>query len=203
MKILFESVYGKKVEKSFDTLVEAKEFVLKNKKAIKEAQVMEGPLGSGGWSPKKAFHNFKKGHERLGNLRDIDKTKDSFGNNISDYIATVANRVGREIDMPYFGCGRDEHGYYIVCLVKGYKKFDDDEYADKKRRVSLESNKYKTKIYMPKLTRYIEEHNSLPSLNQMKEYMKKLVEKRYENNLNIQKKKNPSSLTAKDDVDNF
>ena len=41
MKILFESISGKKVEKSFKTLNEAKSFVLKNKKAIKEAQIME------------------------------------------------------------------------------------------------------------------------------------------------------------------
>lgn len=41
MKILFESVSGKKVEKSFDTLVEAKEFVLKNKKAIKESRIID------------------------------------------------------------------------------------------------------------------------------------------------------------------
>ena len=65
MKILFESKSGKKVEKTFNTLTEAKTFVLKNKKAIKEAQIMEGPLGSGGWSPKKAYNNFKKGREKL------------------------------------------------------------------------------------------------------------------------------------------
>lgn len=41
MKILFESKSGKKVEKTFNTLTEAKTFVLKNKKAIKEAQIMD------------------------------------------------------------------------------------------------------------------------------------------------------------------
>jgi len=41
MKILFESKSGKKVEKTFDTLTEAKTFVLKNKEAIKEAKIME------------------------------------------------------------------------------------------------------------------------------------------------------------------
>ena len=61
MKILFESVNGKKGTKEFKTLSEAKSFVIKNKNVIKEAQIMEGPLGSGGWTPKKAFGQFKKG----------------------------------------------------------------------------------------------------------------------------------------------
>lgn len=41
MKILFESKSGKKVEKTFNTLTEAKKFVLKNKKVIKEAQIID------------------------------------------------------------------------------------------------------------------------------------------------------------------
>lgn len=46
MKILFEAVNGKKGTKEFKSLKECKCFVLKNKKVIKEAQIMEGPLGS-------------------------------------------------------------------------------------------------------------------------------------------------------------
>lgn len=56
---------------------------------------------------------------------------------------------------------------------------------------------------MPKLTKYIETHGSLPSINQVREYMRKLIEKRYEQNLEKQKKKNPNSLTAKTDVQDF
>lgn len=69
--------------------------------------------------------------------------------------------------------------------------------------VSPYSEKYKNKIYMPKLTKYIEKHESLPSNNQVYNYMKALIEKRYENNLNALKKKQPTSLTAKNDVENF
>lgn len=204
MKILFESKSGKKVEKTFNTLTEAKTFVLKNKKAIKEAQIMEGPLGSGGWTPKKAYHNFKKGHERFNNLQKMDKTKDSFGQNIFNYLTVIAGNVGKDMEMSNtFGVGRDEKGYYIFSDDYAYREFKDDEYENQERVVSPYSKKYKNKIYMPKLTKYIENHESLPSNNQIYNYMKALIEKRYENNLNALKKKQPTSLTSKNDVEDF
>lgn len=210
MKILFESKAGKKVEKTFNTLTEAKTFVLKNKKVIKEAQIMEGPLGSGGWTPKKAYNNFKKGYERFNNLQKMDKTKDSFGQNIFDYLTAIVGNVGKDMKMTnIFGVGRDEKGYYIFADDyifsdgNAFRKFKDDEYENQERVVSPYSEKYKNKIYMPKLTKYIENHESLPSHNQVYNYMKALIEKRYENNLNALKKKQPTSLTAKNDVENF
>lgn len=204
MKILFESKSGKKVEKTFNTLTEAKTFVLKNKKAIKEAKIMEGPLGSGGWTPKKAYNNFKKGYERFNNLQKMDKTKDSFGQNIFNYLTAIVGNVGKDMEMTNtFGIGRDEKGYYIFADDYAYREFKDDEYENKERVVSPYSEKYKNKIYMPKLTKYIEKHESLPSNNQVYNYMKALIEKRYENNLNALKKKQPTSLTAKNDVENF
>lgn len=45
MKILFETYSGKKVIKNFKSLNETKAFVQRNKAFIKEAQIMEGPLG--------------------------------------------------------------------------------------------------------------------------------------------------------------
>lgn len=90
-------------------MTEAKTFVLKNKKAIKEAQIMEGPLGSGGWTPKKAYNNFKKGYERFNNLQKMDKTKDSFGQNIFNYLTAIVGNVGKDMEMTNtFGIGRDK-----------------------------------------------------------------------------------------------
>ena len=203
MKILFESVNGKKGTKEFKTLSEAKSFVIKNKNVIKEAQIMEGPLGSGGWTPKKAWNQFKKGHEKMANMRNTDKTKDSYDNNIFDYLVHIASDAGKDFGLNYFGAGRDKHGYYISSITPAFKKFEDEDNADRVRQVNSESEKYGRKIYMPKLTKYIETHDSLPSIKQVREYMRKLIEKRYEQNLNKQKKKNPNSLTAKNDVENF
>ena len=151
MKILFESKAGKKVEKTFNTLTEAKTFVLKNKKVIKEAQIMEGPLGSGGWTPKKAYHNFKKGYERFNNLQKMDKTKDSFGQNIFNYLTAIVGNVGKDMEMTNtFGIGRDEKGYYIFADDYAYREFKDDEYENKERVVSPYSEKYKNFIaYIP------------------------------------------------------
>lgn len=264
MKLLFETVNGKKVLKEFKNGTLAKNFIVKNKdklfkaqimedgyegavdyekyrnylpgdaKNIKDiimkqayrfqgnmfvhfkflanevekyilsqtkGQIMEGPLGSGGWTPKKAYHNFKKGHERLKNLQAMDKTKDSFGNHIHNYLADIASEAGKSIGMKNsFGVGRNEKGYYIGCFTNGYKTFNDEDQA---RQVKFTSEKYDNLIYMPKLTKYIENHESLPSRNQIFDYMKALIEKRYENNLNKMKNKKPINHMSKTDVEDF
>ena len=204
MKLLFETVNGKKVLKEFENGTLAKNFIIKNKDKLSKAQIMEGPLGSGGWTAKKAYNNFKKGRKRLGNLQKMDKTKDSFGQNIFDYLTVIAGNVGKDMEMTnVFGVGRDEKGYYIFSDGYAFRKFKDDEYESEERLVSPYSEKYKNKIYMPKLTKYIENHKSLPSNNQIYNYMKALIEKRYDNNLIALKKKQPTSLTSKNDVEDF
>lgn len=72
MKILFETYSGKKVNKKFETAKDAKEYLLRNKSFIKEARIMEGPLGSGGWTPKKAIGQFVKGRKKLNDKMDMD-----------------------------------------------------------------------------------------------------------------------------------
>lgn len=204
MKILFEAVNGKKGTKEFKSLKECKCFVLKNKKVIKEAQIVEGPLGSGGWAPKKAIGQFVKGRKKLNDKIDTDKVKDSYENNIFDYLVKIASDAGKDVGIKNnFGAGRDKHGYYIGSLMAGFKKFKDEDNNGRTRYVNAESEKYGRKIYMPKLTKYIEIHGSLPSINQVREYMRKLIEKRYEQNLEKQRNKNPNSLTSKNDVEDF
>lgn len=124
MKILFETYGGKKVNKNFETAKDAKEYLLRNKSFIKEAQIMEGPLGSGGWTPKKAYNQFVKGRKKLNDKIDMDKVKDSYENNIFDYLINIASKAGEDVGMKNnFGAGRDKHGYYIGALTNGYKKF--------------------------------------------------------------------------------
>ena len=165
---------------------------------------MKKYLGSGKWSFKKLLHNFKKGRERFNNLQKMDKIKDSFGQNIFNYLTVIAGNVGKDMEMTNtFGVGRDEKGYYIFSDGNAFRKFKDDEYENQERWVSPYSKKYKNKIYMPKLTKYIENHESLPSNNQVYNYMKALIEKRYDNNLTALKKKQPTSLTSKTDVEDF
>ena len=142
MKILFETVSGNKVLKEFKSGTLAKNFIEKNKDKLSKAQIMEGPLGSGGWTPKKAYKNFKKGHERLNNLQKMDKTKDSFGQNIFKYLTVIAGNVGKDMKMTNtFGVGRDEKGYYIFSDGNAFRKFKDDEYENEVRWVSPYSKK--------------------------------------------------------------
>ena len=165
---------------------------------------MKKYLGSGKWSFKKLLHNFKKGRERFNNRQKMDKIKDSFGQNIFNYLTVIAGNVGKDMEMTNtFGVGRDEKGYYIFSDGNTFRKFKDDEYENQERWVSPYSKKYRNKIYMPKLTKYIENHESLPSNNQVYNYMKALIEKRYDNNLTALKKKQPTSLTSKTDVEDF
>lgn len=81
MKILFETYSGKKINKIFETVKDAKEYLLRNKAFIKEAQIMERPLGSGGWTPKKAIGQFVKGRKKLNDKIDIE---DEFYDKLGD-----------------------------------------------------------------------------------------------------------------------
>ena len=183
MKILFESINGKKGTKEFTSLNEVKSFVMKNKNVIKEAQIMEGPLGSGEWTPKKAWNKFKKGLEKMSNMRKTDKMRDSFDNSIFYCLGYIASDIGKDIGLKGLGVGIDKHGYYISSIMPVFKNFEDEDNTNVTKIVNSESEKYSREIYMPKLTKYIETHKSLPSCKQVREYMRKLIEKRYEQNI--------------------
>lgn len=204
MKILFEAVNGKKGFKEFKSLKECKCFVLKNKKVIKEAQIMEGPLGSGGWTPKKAYNQFKKGHEKVSNINQIEKIKDSYNKRIQTYLIHLVAEIAEEIGGVHydFGIGYNKHGYYIFATNPAYIGMKDEE-SDYIRNVNALSDKYNKKIYMPKLTKYIETHKSLPSEKQLKSYLTSLINNRYKQNLEKQKNINPERHISKTDVEDF
>ena len=161
MKILFESKSGKKVEKTFNTLTEAKTFVLKNKKAIKEAQIMEGPLGSGGWTPKKAYNNFKKGREKYKSFDAEMNVKDSFNNRIIDYISSILKEIAKkEGDSNRYVCGYNKHGLFIDSGWYDAHAIRDMNDPDEgsSRAVSFDSEKYEGKVYLSKLTQYVNKY---------------------------------------------
>lgn len=60
------------------------------------------------------------------------------------------------------------------------------------------------KMYLPKLTNYMKKHNGqLPSKNQIYNYFKDVIEKRYKVNLKKQLQKKPISHLSKNDVEDF
>ena len=205
MKILFEAVNGKKGTKEFKTLSEVKSFVIKNKNVIKEAQIMEGPLGSGGWTPKKAWNQFKKGMDKKANYKKIDSVKDSFGKEVNDYIHNILHDITKkDNNFNAYGLGIDKHGYYIggINLGSDYitRNMDDDGLN---RLVNFKSDKYDRKVYMPKLTKYIEKHHSLPSEKQLRAYIENLIDSRYKQNYEKDRKRNPERHMSRTDVENF
>lgn len=93
MKILFEAVNGKKGTKEFKSLKECKCFVLKNKKVIKEAQIMEGPLGSKNsvlLHPGKALKNAGKSIKNYMNNRSLaNNPKDASNRSRLDVLDSI------------------------------------------------------------------------------------------------------------------
>ena len=71
------------------------------------------------------------------------------------------------------------------------------------RVVDFDSEKYQNKIYMPKLTKYLEKHHSLPSEKQLRSYIEGLIDTRYKQNLDKDRKKNPKRHLSRTDVENF
>lgn len=206
MKILFEAVNGKKGTKEFKSLSEAKSFVIKNKNVIKEARIMEGPLGSGGWTPKKAFGQFKKGMDKKSEYRkNINGVKDSFDKQVEDYILNILYDIAKkDNNFNAYSLGVDKHGYYIGGIKFGSdystRKMDDNGLD---RRVNFKSDKYDYKVYMPKLTKYIEKHHSLPSEKQLRAYIENLIDTRYKQNFDKDRKRNPERHMPRTDVENF
>ncbi len=211
MKILFESKSGKQVLKQFKTISEAKSFVIKNKEVIKNAQIMEGPLGSGSLNPIKGLKQLKKGMDKKANYKKIDGVKDSFNKDVRMYILDILNDIGnKDNNFNLYGCGLDKHGWYIVggnvangsMIADGpnIRRMDDDGMG---RTVEFDSEKYKNKIYMPKLTKYLEKHHSLPSEKQLRTYIEGLVDTRYKQNFEKDRKKNPERHLSRTDVENF
>lgn len=56
---------------------------------------------------------------------------------------------------------------------------------------------------MPKLTKYLEKHHSLPSEKQLRSYIEGLIDTRYKQNLDKDRKKNPKRHLSRTDVENF
>lgn len=207
MKILFETVNNKKVLKEFKNATLAKNFIVKNKDKLSKAQIMEGPLGSGGWTPKKAYHNFKKGHEKFKEIENINSVKDSFNKNILHYVSDILKDIGKKESMANeYYCGYNKHGLFILGGlftddINSVPMKDDDDYDY--RNVIFNSEKYNQKVYLPKLTQYIKEHKSLPSEKQLRKYLEDVISKRYENNLKKQKLKKPERYMSRTDVQDF
>lgn len=206
MKLLFETVSGKKVLKEFENGSLAKNFIVKNKDKLSKATIMEGPLGSGGWTPKKAYNNFKKGRENKKELRDTIRVKDSFNKDMQDYICDILGTITKKENMANtYGCGFDKHGIYICggwFEIPNTREIDDID-AGVSRRISFDSEKYEEKIYLPKLTQYVKEHKSLPSEKQLRHYLEAMIDKRYSINNAKQRAKKPTRLMSKTDVEDF
>lgn len=174
-------------------------------------QVMEGPLGSGSLNPIKGLKQFKKGLDKKANYKKIDGVKDSFNKDVRMYILDILNDIGNK-DKNYnlYGCGLDKHGWYIVganvangsMMADGpnFRRMDDNGAS---RVVDFDSEKYKNKIYMPKLTKYLEKHHSLPSEKQLRNYIEGLIDTRYKQNFDRDRKKNPERHLSRTDVENF
>lgn len=205
MKILFETVNGKEVLKEFENGTLAKNFIVKNKDKLSKAKIMEGPLGSGGWTPKKAYHNFKKGHEKYKSFDSEMNVQDSFNNRIIDYISSILKEISKkEGGINRYVCGYNKHGLFIDTFFEGPALRDmNDPDEGSSRAVSFDSEKYKSKVYLPKLTQYVKEHKSLPSEKQLRKYLEDVISKRYENNLKKQKLKKPERFMSKTDVEDF
>lgn len=207
MKLLFETVSGKKVLKEFENGTLAKKFIMKNKDKLSKAQIMEGPLGSGGWTPKKVLHNFKKGREKYNEIENLNSVKDSFNKNILNYISDILKDIAKKESMANeYYCGYNKHGLFILGGLftddVNVKDFEDSD-SGKTRSISFNSEKYNQKVYLPKLTQYVKEHKSLPSEKQLRKYLEDVISKRYENNLKKQKLKKPERYMSKTDVEDF
>lgn len=174
-------------------------------------QVMEGPLGSGSLNPIKGLKQFKKGLDKKANYKKIDSVKDSFDKDVRMYILDILNDIGnKEKNYNLYGCGLDKHGWYIVganvangsMMADGpnFRRMDDNGAS---RVVDFDSEKYKNKIYMPKLTKYLEKHHSLPSEKQLRNYIEGLIDTRYKQNFDKDRKKNPERHLSRTDVENF
>lgn len=206
MKLLFETVSGKKVLKEFENGTLAKNFIVKNKDKLSKAQIMEGSLGSGGWTPKKAYHNFKKGHEKYKSFDSEMNVKDSFNNRIIDYISSILKEIAKkEGGINRYICGYNKYGLFIDSGWIEDTPIRDMNDPDEgiSRAVSFDSEKYEGKVYLPKLTQYVKEHKSLPSEKQLRKYLEDVISKRYENNLKKQKLKKPERYMSKTDVEDF
>lgn len=219
MKILFEAVNGKKGFKEFKSLKECKCFVLKNKKVIKEAQIMEGPLGSKDSAllhPVKALKNAGKSIKNYMNNRSLaNNPKDASNRSRLDVLDSILQDLidnEKLYTLKSMKAGYDSKGFYIdinsyrapladVTFDTGteYKKVDGQEV-----KINAISDKYNEKMYLPKLTNYIKKHNGqLPSKNQIYNYFKDVIEKRYKVNLKKQLQKKPISHLSKNDVEDF
>jgi len=206
MKLLFETVSGKKVLKEFENGTLAKNFIMKNKNKLSKAQIMEGPLGSGGWTPKKAYNNFKKGRENKKELSDVIRVRDSFNKDMQDYICEILKDISKkEGVLNTYGCGFNKHGIYICggwFDTPNTRDMNDSD-AGASRMVTFDSDKYEEKIYLPKLTQYVKEHKSLPSEKQLRRYLEIMIDKRYSLNNAKLKAKQPTRHMSKTDVEDF
>lgn len=205
MKILFETYSGRKIQKRFTQLKEAKEYVLRNKAFIKEAKIMEGPLGSKDMAlfhPFKAHNYERKSNEKQTIVSNLLNKKDKFGKSMKDYIIDVAKRECQQYNQ--WDCDVDYDEYYN-CVVL-YIDTSNILYKDKK--ISPKSSKYSNMILMPKLTKYIMKNKHLPSESQLGKYLYNLLTTRFENNYkkvtkNDMNEMSPKSFFADNDVEDF
>lgn len=171
--------------------------------------IMEGPLGSGGWTPKKAISNLKKGYNNKKELNDINNVRDSHNKKIMNYLEDIMKSINMSANWGnnIYTCGMDKHGFYIQgkhvpsplnTSREAYKLYyGDDDYE----KVSFNSEKYGNKIYMTKLTAYVKKNKSLPSKSQLLKYINNLIETRY--NQEMKNNDNKHTHLATNDVDNF
>lgn len=216
MKILFESKSGKELTKEFKSLKEAKRFVLRNKKVIKEAQIMEGPLGSGSLNPMKAI---KKAGKSIKNYMDnkniANEPKDASNRSRLQILNSILRRVIRNEkmeDLHHAKINYNSKGFYIdinsvrpplhdIRFGTGNTDKNVDGY---KINVNAISDKYGEEIPLSKLTLYIKKHDGkLPAERQLYVYFKDSIEKRYNVNVKNQLKKTPISHLSKTDVEDF
>lgn len=170
--------------------------------------IMEGPLGSGGWTLKKALSNLKKGYNNKKELNDINNVKDSYNKKIMNYLEDIMASINRSNIWwdNIFTCGMDKHGFYIQVKYSylnnsgdAYKIYDDEDY----KKVSFNSEKYGNKVYMTKLTAYVKKNKSLPSKSQLIKYINNLIETRYNQEMKNYDNKHTHKHLATNDVDNF
>ena len=189
MKILFESTSGKQTTKEFKTISEAKQFVIKNKSNIKYGQIMEGPLGSGSLNPIKGLKRLKRGFDKKKEYNELNNIKYSPKRTIVRRIQELLDEISHDESTKYnanmnrYVCKVDEYGYYIdkehPNIWSNARDIDD---GDKKRSIKFTNKKYGDKLYMPKLTKYIEKHHSLPSDEQLRAYLANIIDNRYKQN---------------------
>lgn len=207
MKILFETYSGKKVTKNFKSLNETKAFVQRNKAFIKEAQIMEGPLGAKNSAllhPIKAIHNLKKGLGKEFSYRERYGQEDSFNHEIADYIVKILHSITQNEEGNSYSVGYDKYGFFIAGEdYTGWQNLRTMYDDGIERNIGMNNEKYGHKIYMPKLTKYIDTHKSLPSEKQLRNYLENLIDTRYKQNLEKQKKIKPESHMSRTDVEDF